>query len=600
MFAVIRVNFPDSPAGARWSDAVTQAFLDPGIPYSMAHFWKRTTFDQVDMSYTLSPPITITDPRPNLPGPQQRDGLMKAVLDEFHRTQDPNWDAIDWCMIVFTTSGTELAGGGATATPGGTTIPLTMFNADSRFDAAADEVGHSLGLAHEMDATGTVEYGCRWSVMSAMSDATFVRPVDARLPGTPNPSDPNRTCGPLVPMAHLYINEHRAVNPSAALNSADSVTYVPVDYANAPQRVRLVARDAALAAWPVRRTVLAVVPPVTPGGDTYFLELRRTDAEYEQSIGNAKIVVLAGNFFSGSTAVTDTSKIRLKYMGALDLTKPSGDLDFRAPNGSFTATIGSVAADFETVDISISAGVGPGANGVRLGEPQETRSRLATSEWTTVEVSPCRSYPRREYAFRATTFEATQSFTALSLGYEGPTYTWYVNDAQCSPGVVTVPINASCRRFVQGEVSSAETRPVSCRCAVSGNTLQVTVSEPLYDIDLTVRVVVSETGLPAAGGGPPERTAVASAQCSTVDVEWDEAYRTDRANCLREAVERETGDTITVGARPGGLSGLAIRQGMLHLLGVGIPRPFELQIEQLDPGNLIQPQGSTTRRAGAR
>jgi hypothetical protein len=49
----------------------------------MAHFWKRTTFGQVDMSYTLDPAITIADPRPALPAAQQRDALIKAVLDEF-------------------------------------------------------------------------------------------------------------------------------------------------------------------------------------------------------------------------------------------------------------------------------------------------------------------------------------------------------------------------------------------------------------------------------------------------------------------------------------------------------------------------------------
>jgi hypothetical protein len=89
------------------------------------------------------------------------------------------------------------------------------------------------------------------------------------------------------------------------------------------------------------------------GPDTVNLELWRRrfrecerGTSYEQGIGNASVVVLAGNFFNGSTSVSDPSAIRLKYMGRLDLTLAEGDLDFRAPDGGIVAKIHSVAPNF--------------------------------------------------------------------------------------------------------------------------------------------------------------------------------------------------------------------------------------------------------------
>src|SRR5678816_204295 len=64
---------------------------------------------------------------------------------------------------------------------------------------------------------------------------------------------------------------------------------------------------AAIAAWPSRRTVLAVVPPIIPGGDTHFLELRRPDALYDAGIKTAAVVITAANFYTGTGAIEDPS-----------------------------------------------------------------------------------------------------------------------------------------------------------------------------------------------------------------------------------------------------------------------------------------------------
>lgn len=38
MIAVIRARFPNTPASAVWSNAAMQAWLDPNIPFSLAHY----------------------------------------------------------------------------------------------------------------------------------------------------------------------------------------------------------------------------------------------------------------------------------------------------------------------------------------------------------------------------------------------------------------------------------------------------------------------------------------------------------------------------------------------------------------------------------
>jgi hypothetical protein len=103
----------------------------------------------------------------------------------------------------------------------------------------------------------------------------------------------------------------------------------------------------------------------------------------------------------------------------------------------------------------------------------------------------------------------------------------------------------------------------------AGQHATTAVSESIYDIDLTVRVVVSE-GSPSSTA--PERAAVVTAQCGNIDVEWDPAFQTARANCLRESVALEGGQ-IGVGETPGGMSPAEIHAATLRLLGIGVPRP---------------------------
>lgn len=571
MIAFIRVSFPDTSPSFVWTDAETRAFMDPSIPYSLAHFWAATTFGQVDMSHVLFAPITITDPRPEYTDrTQQRHALVNAVLVELHRAASPDWDTIDQCFILFSQPGTDLFGtpiGGGYFTPASSYHPVAVFSRGARFDTIAQEVGHCLGLSHELTAA-LVEYGCPYSVMSASNSFAFDRPPDPRLPEAPDPTSGNRTCGPLVPAAHLYLNAGRTVDPKVWFDKPETVAVVPQDYVQRPRRVTLAARDAAIAALPARRVVLAVIPPVMAGGESYFLELRRPDAQYEQCIVNPAVVILAGKIPNGVGVAIDTRSVRLRYLGRIDLTGGGGPRSFVSTDGAFKAHIASTAPDFGSVEVSISSGGGSGSFGVYCSEPAVTRALNRQSEWTTAEVKACRSYPERSYSFRATYYFTTQLFVARALGYQQPRYAWYVNDVLVDPAARHMEVDAVCCLFFGGRVEDPATRSVFFNCAVNDGQFEMRTTEDLYDVDISVRVEVSE----GSGAVAPTRSAFVTGDHGNIDVEWDSAFQSDRAECLRAELAEHTGLVIPGdgAGTPGHLTPAQIQQAILEQLGIGM------------------------------
>lgn len=264
MLAVIRARFPETPVEAEWSDAAMQAWLDPNIPFSLAHYWTRTSFMGADMRYILFPPVVVNDPRPDTPpGGDARDRLVRAVLDQVTSVSDPDWDLFDQFLICFAQQ-TDMFGGGGYALktrPGSDRSVITgaVVDINSPFDGICQEVGHGFGLEHELNFAGG-EYGCPYSVMSASGQgSSFERPLDARLPqGTmpvgkpatyfgPPTDDPERVVGPYIPAVQFYVTGF------GPFKHPDSIVKVPPTYAQVPFTFRIEALDAAISSWPQRR-----------------------------------------------------------------------------------------------------------------------------------------------------------------------------------------------------------------------------------------------------------------------------------------------------------------------------------------------------------
>jgi hypothetical protein len=97
------------------------------------------------------------------------------------------------------------------------------------------------------------------------------------------------------------------------------------------------------------------------------------------------------------------------------------------------------------------------------------------------------------------------------------------------------------------QFSASKVRPVSCTYTIDQGKLELNVTDAFSDIDLSVRVVVSETSPGVLKNLYPDRSAVVTAACDNIDVTWDEAYVRDRADCLRSELKDETQLKIVVG-----------------------------------------------------
>jgi hypothetical protein len=552
MFAFIRARFPNTPASAVWSDTVAANWLDPAIPFSLAHYWKVSTFQQVDFANVVFPPVVVNDPR--VMANDDRDRLVRAVLAAVDAASHPDWNQFDRCIIGFAQK-TDLFGGGTHIAPNGKLISAAVFDTNSRFDQVCQEVGHTLGLHHELgawfwDAFGnyTNEYGCPYSVMSAASDLSFERALDPRLPGM-LPNDPHRTVGPYLPTAHLYINQYRAVNPAGVFNHPDTVAYVPATYEHTPASVRLHARDAAIAAWPARRTVLAVLPPIIPGGDTHFLELRRRDGAYDGGIGNASIIILAANFFAGNGAVADLSSLRLCYVGHIDLEGIQGDLDYHSFSGRFVVRVKSVAADFASVDLSIAGGNAWQNFQLTLDDPFTNRVAVGSSDWKPTLVAPCPLSPPDEFSYRVNRFETFFVLQAHSTGYEAPHHLWRVQGVTLDRAADTVDLPVQCRDVNGHELTSPALHTVHCTFQLNGGRLELVVVSPFAGIVLGVEVVVGESSPSVMKNYYPERSLFTNIRADNLAIEWDGKYQAASDACWKRF--RDFNDRFQEQALPG-------------------------------------------------
>ncbi|MEO6289195.1 MAG: hypothetical protein ABIO76_04715, partial [Ginsengibacter sp.] len=192
MLAVIRLRFPNTDAKEVWSDVTMNNWLNPSIPYSLAHFWTRTSLFQADMNYFLFPAITLADPRDNAkPGENPRTVLVDGVLAEITRLFSPDWSIFKNVLIVGAQQ-TDQFGGGDPHKVGNTMVLAAVVDVLSPFSNICQEVGHAFSLEHELSTLGD-EYQSPYSVMSSElyggNQSSFERPPDPSLPiGKPKAS----------------------------------------------------------------------------------------------------------------------------------------------------------------------------------------------------------------------------------------------------------------------------------------------------------------------------------------------------------------------------------------------------------------------------
>jgi hypothetical protein len=188
MISIVRVRFDTTnDATSVWSDELFDNWMRPLIPYSLGDYWWSSSKALFSLDYTLYEPLVIPDPRRVAPpSVLPRDALVQGCVDAATRQLAPDWDGTDILLLWFAQP-TDLFGGGTANVPlsaGGTKqVSVTVMDVLSYFDYACQELGHSFGLNHEIDALGN-EYASPYSAMSArfFEGSEFLRPEDPRLP----------------------------------------------------------------------------------------------------------------------------------------------------------------------------------------------------------------------------------------------------------------------------------------------------------------------------------------------------------------------------------------------------------------------------------
>jgi hypothetical protein len=353
MIAILRVRFTkNTDANSVWSEDVFHKWMQPLIPFSLGDFWWSSSKGLFSLDYTVYAPIVMVDPGHGTLA--QRRGLVDATLAAATAQVSPDWDNTDIVMIWYAQP-TDLFGGGTPFTVplrggGSKDIPVTVVDIAAPFDAACQELGHSFGLQHEVDAEFN-EYKSPYSIMSARG-AEFIRPFDARLPDgmrIADPKDPQypqlagRIIGPALAAAQLY--------QYADFRDSRQVVNLSGSYAQNHPTVRLYALNYTVRVPPGPLPVLAAFPSNVGDGRIFTVELRRGGFGYDAGIGTPGWPV------AGLVVHSINPDGRIRYEGVAPLTLAGTHTDWHSQPGDFSLRLLNVGAGNEYAEFSIFGGV---------------------------------------------------------------------------------------------------------------------------------------------------------------------------------------------------------------------------------------------------
>jgi hypothetical protein len=542
-----------------WDDAVFGNWLNLKMQNSLAHFWYKSSFTLADLKFQIFPPIVIDDPRLKLT-PEERENKEKAraalvngvtakVTDNFH----PDWSLLDGILIWFAQQ-TDLFGGGGYPVPlplreGGfledfifgapeqhyKNLPVAVSDIDSPFHAVCQELGHAYGFEHPFDRAGG-EYGDPYDSMASawyggVYSSAFERPKDPALPVGKiiDKVDQQSIIGPYVSAANL------AISPLAAtLRSAGMFIDLPPSYVTGAS-FTLHALDDAIGHFPAQRlSIVAVIPPDMPGGDTYFLELRRASG-YDSGLrknaadkSKPPIGVVIHSY--------DKVRNRIVYVDMLPLVDNRGDCDYHLfGGGGFTFRVTSIGADFRSVGITIGGREFWRHFGVNIEDVQHDVLTTTETEWQKVEVSPCFMFSVGDYYYHYKHNFNSYTLVVSSFGYEKPSYVWTVNGTVLDPSVSMVKVSAS----VESPAPTGKTivtKLVPIKYSVDADRLTMSCDPEIGNFSLVIEVKSVETSPEVMKNFYEDKSVVTSVHFNNVALEWDDNYKKRQKEC-KDALE---------------------------------------------------------------
>jgi hypothetical protein len=357
MITIVRARFDtNNDAGSVWSDELFQNWMQPLRPYSLGNFWWSSSHALYPLDYALYPPIVISDPRPQAPpgNDAQRGALVDAAIAKATSQVKPDWDNTDILLLWFAQK-TDYFSGGTANVPlrngGSKQVVVTVVDTETPFDAVCEELGHSFGLKHELDAAGN-EYGSPYSAMSARAESgRFVRKFDQGLPDGKNVTDltepfignaSQRIIGPAVAAAQLYREPEFRKSPS--------VIQLSRDYARQPATLRLYALNYQLTDPPGPLPVLASFPSNAGDGRIFLVELRRGGFGYDAKIGTGS------NSPAGLVVHSINPDGRIRYDGVAPLDLAAKYVEWPSRAGDFNLRLLYVDPHHEFVDFAVRGG----------------------------------------------------------------------------------------------------------------------------------------------------------------------------------------------------------------------------------------------------
>ncbi len=538
MIAVIRVKFNDTPQENVWSDEAMNNWLNPGIEFSLAHFWARTSFFQADMRYYLFPPISMDDPRTNTPPDgDTRLYLVNGVTDQITQMFNPDWRVFDSMLICFAQL-TDLFGGGSypVSVEGGKKyLSVAVCDIGSPFSDICQEVGHAFGLEHEMDDSGN-EYMSPYSSMSSESyggaTTSFERPENPDFPTgiAPAPNithintnDVQRIIGPYITPAQLYW-----VN-MGIFKFSNSIYHLPVSFHTTPHTFQLNALDNAIDTWPQQKIALAVLPPENEGGETYFLELRR-NVGYDRGLSidgsnraPVAVVIHAQNASNG----------RIRYVDKIALQASPGDRDYHCFRGHFTVRLISLEEDFSRCSLTVGGGDFWKYFGVDIEKLIPQTIYQYSGEWTNASISPCFMFPVSNYLYRNLYSSTEIIAVASSFGYEKPNYRWLINDIPLDISKTFIKVPLAVKVPQNGNLDTLSNEEILINYQLNQNMLKLSLNQHFAGIYISLSVIVNESSTEVLQNMYPDRSIWTGISINNVSIEWDQAFNQAQKACSK-------------------------------------------------------------------
>jgi hypothetical protein len=558
MIGVIRARFTPTDPAQVWSDTVMNNWLNPAIPFSLAHFWQKSSFGQADLRFKLFPPVVLNDPVAPLTQEQKNDNnirrrfLVDGVINAATNQINPEWEDCD-CLLIWFAQPTDLFGGGSYQIPLGYVgggggflefifgppdppkkwIPVAVCSIDSTFDQICQELGHAFGIHKHPFNTAGMEYGDPYDSMSSRTygnmASAFNRAPDPQLPvgKGPDGSDPQTIIGPLLSAANLYKSPFGQV-----LKNNGLFFEVPSTFETMPASFTLNALDFAAEQWPAQKlNILAVIPPqLSFIKQTYFLELRR-NVGYDAGLRspatptNQPLIGVVIHYY-------DSDLDRIVYVDTLPITDNAGDKDYHVFGGSgFAFRITSIAKDFKSVNVLAGGGNFWRHFGLNIEESHTDIVSESFDMWKEAFVSPCFMFPKESYPVRHHYFTNSQVFVVSSYGYEKPGYIWKLNKTVLDLTKNQVSISVTTETPKVDGTKSFVNKNVQINYTPGANSLTFTCDPHVGNFSLVVEISVAETSPGVIKNFYEDRTIVTSVNFHNVELEWGGSYKQKQKEC---------------------------------------------------------------------